>query len=321
MDDYFTECDARRITYPCPHDNSMQPAVIHIADGNQPRPLVVALHTWSAGCEQTCKSYAAYAASANWNMIFPDFRGANWNCKAMGSDYAVFDIAAAVAFMKATSNVDNDRIYLTGGSGGGYGTLLFAGRLPSLWAAASAWCPISDIAAWHCQCFNTRFAGYAKHIEMALGGDPDSSRELLAEANRRSALPYLPAAANIPMDIASGLHDGHTGSVPISQALNAFNVLAAPQDRVPEADIAYMVANEAVPPGYPEPSVDPAYPSACFIHFRRVSRNVRITIFEGGHSLLNETAMLWLSHQRKGQPPFWNVGDATNAAEAVELAK
>ena len=62
-------------------------------------------------------------------------------------------------------------IYIIGGSGGGHAALLLAARYPELWTAVSAWCPISDIAAWHKQC-QDRALRYAKDIEQICGGDP-----------------------------------------------------------------------------------------------------------------------------------------------------
>ena len=37
----------KEITYPCKFDGSQQPAMFYQAKGPGPRPLLVALHTWS----------------------------------------------------------------------------------------------------------------------------------------------------------------------------------------------------------------------------------------------------------------------------------
>ena len=57
--------------------------------------------------------------------------------------------AAFVDFAKKKTRIDKKRILLVGTSGGGYMSLLMAGRAPNLWAGVSAWVPISDLAAWH----------------------------------------------------------------------------------------------------------------------------------------------------------------------------
>ena len=46
------------ITYPCKIDNSMQPAMFYQAVSPEPRPLLVALHTWSFDHSHGFKNYA-----------------------------------------------------------------------------------------------------------------------------------------------------------------------------------------------------------------------------------------------------------------------
>ncbi len=71
--------------------------------------------------------------------------------------------------MRKTLAIDPQRIYLVGVSGGGHMALLMAGRAPEVWAGVSAWCGISDLAAWHRQ---TKAAGlsYWQSLEKACGG-------------------------------------------------------------------------------------------------------------------------------------------------------
>ncbi len=308
------------IKYPCKFDNSMQPAFIQKADSSKPRPLVVALHTWSYTYKGTNPEYERLASLYNWNMIYPDFRGPNWTPEACGSDYVVSDLEDAVAFMKAECNIDDSRIYLTGGSGGGHCTLLLAGRRPDLWTAVSAWCPISDIAAWHRQCLGTSPKGYAEHIEKACGGNPQNDKTAAFEARLRSPNTWLPNAYSLPVDINTGIHDGHTGSVPVSQSLESFNILAKPEDRISMADIDSIVATEKVPEALAFHGEDPSY--GVKIHLRRQSNNVRMTLFEGGHNAFIGAAFDWLSRQRRGAAPDWDAGKPESAiADNMELTK
>ena len=57
------------ITYPCKFDDSFQPAMFRRASAPGPRPLVVALHTWSYTFEQDCTAYAQFCLENNWNFI------------------------------------------------------------------------------------------------------------------------------------------------------------------------------------------------------------------------------------------------------------
>ena len=202
-------------------DETLQPALFMPATGDEPRPLVVALHTWSADLTQSWEHFRARCEQRNWHCIYPLFRGPNWNRKACGSDLVVSDIESAVEYVKNTCKVDESRIYLIGGSGGGHASLLMAGRTPQIWAAVSAWCPISDIAKWHAECKNAGL-NYYEHIETACDGDPQTSSSAAAQAKRRSPLTYLASAAGKTIvDIGTGIHDGHRGSVPVGHALRA----------------------------------------------------------------------------------------------------
>ena len=109
----------QKIEYPCKIDASMQPAVVRFATGDEARPLLVALHTWSCDENADSKWYEECSAKYNWNMIFPRFRGPNSTPEACCSEYVVSDLEDAVSYMKLVSNVDLDKVYLTGGSGGG----------------------------------------------------------------------------------------------------------------------------------------------------------------------------------------------------------
>ena len=311
----------KTIDYHCSWDNSLQKAQCFIAAGNEPRPLLVALHTWSFTYEQDCASYAQYCIKNNWNFIFPDFRGPNWTPEACGSDAVVEDIADAVAYMKQAAIVDNDRVYLMGGSGGGHASLLLAARRPELWTAVSAWCAISDIALWHDQCEKSGY-GYSEHIRKACGGNPVQNAAAKAEAEHRSPVTFLGNASRCLLDISTGIHDGHTfngisGSVPVSHTLNAFNILAKPEDKLPAEDIDYIVAAQQFPAHYAPPVEDPSF-GKNVIYFRRQSNLARVTIFEGGHNCLYGPGLDWLSRQNRKNAPDWREGEAQNT-DAVQL--
>lgn len=312
--------DVKEILYPCKIDQSMQEAQFFQAAGSEPRPLVVCLHTWSGDhCQETYHRFAELAQLKNWHMIFPEFRGPNWQPEGCGSELVVSDLEDAVVYMKNTVPVDPARVYLTGGSGGGHCSLLMAGRRPDLWTAVSAWCPISDIVLWHTQS-RARKNAYADHIGSACGGDPAESAKALLEARKRSPLSWLVNAAGIvPVDISTGIHDGHRGSVPVGQAIRAYNILAAEQDRISEPDIAFIEEKEQIPSHLGVPEQDPAFGHK--IHLRRQSRSVRLTLFEGGHDMQPEAAFEWLERQAADRQPDWSAGEPFTAFGESSLDK
>ena len=310
----------REISYLSKIDNTMQPAMFSPASGDEPRPLIVALHTWSFDHKQDSDNYFSRSMKRNWHCIFPKFRGPNWLPEACGSDFVVSDIESAVDYVKANYPVDESRIYLAGGSGGGHASLLLAARRPELWTAVSSWCPISDLVKWHNFSFHAGAAGYAKDIREACSGNPEESVEAFNEAKRRSPVTYLASAAGkVVVDVGTGIHDGHTGSVPVAHTLEAFNLLAAPEDRISPEDIVYMVKEEAVPEHLKFEGVDPGYGENKVL-FRRKSGIVRVTIFEGGHDLLPGPAFGFLEQQVRGSEPVWNSGNGEDST-AGELGK
>ncbi len=281
-------------------DGSSQPAAFYHSGTAGAKPLLVALHTWSYDFDQEMSiPYAAWCKAHDWILVAPSFRGPNHGPEATGSELAVQDVLDAVTAAEARAPVDATRLYLVGVSGGGHMALLMAGRAPERWTAVSAWAPIADLAAWHAEC---RAAGrpYARDLERSCGGAPGDSPAVDAQYRARSPLTHLHRGIRTPIDINAGILDGHTGSVPVSHALHAYNALAAPADRISEADTAYFVEHAAVPPSLRGDFNDPLYGEKRVL-FRRQSGSVRITLFDGGHDIVYEAALNWLANDPEGR--------------------
>jgi pimeloyl-ACP methyl ester carboxylesterase len=314
-------------------DATDQPALTWSPDTTEPQPLLVALHTWGGGYTQTSNgtTYAQWCMDRGWHFIFPHFRGPNLSPEAMGSDLAVQDIVDAVEHMKKTRPIDTDRIYVIGASGGGHMAMLLAGRHPDIWAGVSAWCGISDIAAWHAEHVRDgKPDTYGKNIEASLGGPPVG--DALAEAVKRSPLTYLAQAKGVPLDLNHGLHDGRQGSVPFRHTLLAFNEVA--ETRLDKAEILHYYETLQRPATWSAPEPDPLYVARLLpgskrpgwvpgspdtpllkeaisvpkpVVFRQVSGHARVTLFDGGHEILYTPGLNWLAAQKKGQPPVWKL--------------
>ena len=222
--------EIQEIKYRSASDDTDQPALHFAPSTKEARPLLVGLHSWSSDYRQANTSYGKWAVNHDWHFIHPNFRGRNRTPSSMGSELAVQDILSAVSWARQQGNVDPNRIYVIGASGGGYASLLMAGRAPELWAGVSAWVPISDLVKWHAETA-ARKLRYAGEIEAALGGHkPVPGTPAHADALKRSAITYMARARGVNLDINAGITDGHNGSVPISHSLEAFNALAAPRD-------------------------------------------------------------------------------------------
>lgn len=267
-----------------------------------PAPLLVALHTWSSDFKQsTGGDYLKECQKRGWVMIHPDFRGPNRRPEACASELAVQDVLDAVAYAKAHARVDERRIYVVGASGGGYMALVMAHRTPKLWDGVSSWVPISDLAAWHRECSQAKPPrGYYRDVEKVCGGPPSAATE--AEYRNRSPLFYLSAAKGVTLDVNAGIHDGHTGSVPISHTLRAFNVLAeangCTDKTLAESDIAAMTSTRKVPESLAaERDAEPGRKHK--VLFIRMAGPARVVIFEGGHQIDVPAALNWLAQRRK----------------------
>ena len=301
--------EVKTVVYRTSIDASQQPMLMYTAKAKEKRPLLVGLHTWSGGYKQAGGEavYARWCMEKDWHFIHPDFRGPNWTPQACGSEMAVQDILDAVTFMQENYSVDADRIYLVGASGGGYASLLMAGRAPELWAGVSAWVPINDLKIWWEQCDGK--LGYAEHIEKVVGGKPDQNQKAAEECVTRSAVTYLDKAAGVNLDINAGVTDGHKGgSVPFSHSLYAFNQVVSEKDRIDPTLIEAFYEVQALPEGLEMAQADSLYGEKQPI-FRKVSKNTRVTIFNGKHEIIHTAALNWLAQQRRGKTANWDVVD------------
>jgi dipeptidyl aminopeptidase/acylaminoacyl peptidase len=150
----------------------VQSALFWEAAGQEERPLLVALHSWSGDYRQTTGiAYATRCMERRWHFLHPNFRGVNRSPAATCSDLAVTDVLDAVEFARHHARVDSRRIYLVGVSGGGMAALQMVAKAPALWAGVSAWVPISDLVAWHAET-KARNLHYTQQIEVSCGGPP-----------------------------------------------------------------------------------------------------------------------------------------------------
>lgn len=255
-------------------------------------PVLVSLHSWSATLEQRHDELQRLAHDRGWYFLQPNFRGINQTPEACGSRLAQQDILDAVDWALANYPIDAARVYLSGNSGGGHMTMLMAARYPDRWAAASAWVGISDLTAWHEKHADGK---YGAMLRKCVGGRPGTSDAIAKELHDRSPIHFLYQVGELPLDISAGIHDGHTGSVPIDHSLNAFNAIARGlgQQLISPDEIKQLLRKdgrlESPQPG--DELYDPMLGRQ--VYLRRSAGNSRVTIFEGGHEGIARAAMSW----------------------------
>ena len=267
----------------------------------QPTPIFVSLHTWSADGSQDRSAWLEQAVRRNWVYLKPNFRGRNDHPEACGSPLARQDILDALDWALSEFQIDRERVYIGGVSGGGHMTLQMAAHHPDRFSAATAWCGPTDLAAWYR--FHTRGGKpgkYAQMIAACCGGPPGASSEVDAQYKARSPVFHLANAIELPLDINAGVKDGITGSVPIQHSFQAYNTIAVANGDPP---VHKSTVDELWKLGRidgPDPiffAEDPVYGRE--IVFRQTTGNARITIFEGTHEALTPAAFAWLEQQRR----------------------
>ena len=262
----------------------------------QPAPLLVVVHSWSAGYLQNANiPFGVWAQRSGWAMIAPDFRGVNDRPEATGSDLAVQDVIDAVDYAIDQGGVDHNRVFIVGYSGGGMASLLLAGRHPDRFAGAVSFVPVYDLIDWY-DYVRTNLPGraYTRQITASCGGDPSVPGDAQQSCRHRSPEAHLSGAgdAGMPVYIAHGLDDQ---VVPPSYAARAFNQLAQPGDRLDDETVRGLRQNRL--PGNLRGSVtgetffgdeDPE------VFFARSSGPVTLVLFDGGHDMVYNPGLAFL---------------------------
>ncbi len=286
------------VVVPSSADGSGQHAILFRAPAPG-RPLLVSLHTWSAGYLQR-DPRAAEAVSRGWNYIHPDFRGYNNRFEAMGGPPVVSDIQDAVLYAIQETGADSENVHILGASGGGHAALLAFMKLPYPARSFSAWVPISDIEAWFLES-RGRSARYADDILAALGCTEAAFDS--AEAARRSPLlmPFPAHRDGAELFIYTGIHDGYTGSVPTSQSMLMYNRLVG-EMKYGTTDPDSLFAKAAADPDLVAPAAFAAVLARRTdsratasaprlgdraVHLARDFQNIHLRVFEGGHQQLD----------------------------------
>lgn len=289
------------------------------AADQQPTALFVFLHSWSGDYKQDNSKWLKHAVQNGWIFLHPNFRGANLSPRACGSKWARQDVLDAMDWATEEFQVDRRRIYLCGVSGGGHMALLMAGHHPDRFSALSAWVGISDVADWYrFHLKDGKPQRYAQMILKCFGQPPGTSDAVDADYQDRSPLFHLHRTGDLPIDIYAGVNDGHTGSVPVSHSLKAFN-------RIASARQAAVVTDEEMEQLWTQrklsnPQASDRATDATLgreIHLRRTAGPARVTIFDGGHESIPPAAIEWLKQHCRPTAEAATTGSSADAARAA----
>lgn len=305
------ECQKVEVTSSA--DQSQQPSYFFKSKGDQPCPLIISLHTWSGNYTQK-DSLSWMCIQNNFNYIHPNFRGPNNKPKACGSPFVVPDIDDAIDYAIQHGNVDTTNMHIVGVSGGGYATLLCYMKTRHHIQSFSAWASISNIEYWYYESVG-RKSKYARDIAEATTGKQfkgDHYKFNEAEARKRSPMfMNTPVAQreNSKLFIYTGIHDGYTGSVPITQSLRFFNKVVHDFD---PNDHETLISTDEMLRLVERQNTDflnPAKTHHGDILFRRQYKDkVQVNVFEGTHEMLIDQALFPLKAQK-----VLAIGDSNGA--------
>lgn len=134
-------------------DGSFEPSLFFAAKGEEKRPLLVGLHTWSNNRFNQINNLLPLAEKHNFNLLLPEFRGPNTVNNPRGqeaccSDLAITDVYDAINYACANHKVDSENVFVIGLSGGGQMALMFGAKYPQVAKSIAAFCPVCDLDDW-----------------------------------------------------------------------------------------------------------------------------------------------------------------------------
>lgn len=284
----------QKVGIPSSVDGKIQNAYLYSSKSKTPKPLIISLHTWSGNYTQR-DPLTKEILARDWNYIHPDFRGANKTAEAMGSPLVISDIEDAIQFALKNTNSDPKEVHIIGVSGGGLATLIAYMNVHYPIKTFSAWAPISDLETWYWESVG-RKQKYADDIFKAVSTDSVfNSKEAIKRSPLLQKYPQE-LRKNAKLFIYEGIHDGYTGSVPITHSINMYNRLvgeikygitdldqissksASDSDLVSDKEIINLITKRFNPNYKKDEKLFDRN-----IYLSRKFDNIQLTIFEGGH--------------------------------------
>jgi poly(3-hydroxybutyrate) depolymerase len=281
----------QHITVTSTLDRSAQDAVLVVPSHiSEPRSVVVYLHGWSVTDTDRRPDAESEAEKRGWFLLIPNIRGPYDHPEACGSRYVQQDILDSIEWIKNEYAVDSKHVYLLGFSGGGFVAMLMASLYPQVFAAVSEWSGIVDLTTWYTK--EHPADRYAQAMNKCFGGSPAESPEMRAAYLERSPISHLHPGLNVPVDLNAQKDD------PIVSVQNSIRAFRALEPGLLTEDDASSFMRGAPPPELPYVRKDP--PTGRLIYLRREAHDVRLTIREGGHEMLEKAAFDWFDQfQRK----------------------
>ena len=262
-----------------------QKAIIYTSTKSTPQPLIISLHTWSGNYLQD-DPIAKEVLNKDWHYIHPNFQGKNDKPDAALSQKVIGDLDNAITYMKQNHNYS--KIIIIGVSGGGYTALGYLQRTNLKIDVVSSWSPVTDLVKWYYESKARKYS-YYKHIELITQSKENILDKEKAKMRSPIHMNVSDKLKHTKINIYAGIHDGYTGSIPISHSLLYYNKLLnnlyPDQKQIPLTKILNLVTSRSSIHKLSKKIQNRS------IHFQHAYKNLSITIFEGGHELLEKHAV------------------------------
>ncbi len=273
--------------------------------------MVISLHTWGGDYLQK-DTLINMCIERDFNYIHPDFRGPNNRPQACGSELVIRDIDDAIDWALENTKTDPADIHVVGVSGGAFATVLTYLKSRHPIRSFSAYAGLYDLVDWYYESLG-RKSRYATDIARVTSGTPD--RPDLEEARKRSPF-YMEKPvtdrSRSKLNLYCGIHDGYTGSVPVSHTLKMYNKLVKSFD--PRA-ITSLVPEEYVHTMVRERTLPGAGEQGDFMGRKVIYKNhyqdkLKLIVFEGGHEMPPGDALAHIPSRT-----ILAIGDSNGAVE------
>ena len=250
--------------------------------------LVVSLPTWSGSYAQP-DPLLEQCRRHGWAYLRPNVRAPNNSSRACLGPLVLKDLDDALDHVGREFGASSQRV-LVGESGGGYTALGAWLRGRTRFDRVIVWNPIADLEPWFAHTRQRYPKIAADLIACTSGGAAVASNE----ARRRSPLHWIESSATgprAPLEIYAGLHDGHQGSVPLSQSLAFFNAIGRLHEQRGHCEIGPALLARLVRADR-SLSVAGAAVAGRAVHYIAVCSEALLTVFDGAHEhLTGHTAL------------------------------
>jgi predicted esterase len=183
-------------------------------------PLLIGLHGKGTDADDIRDFLAGEAEERGWLLAAPEMHGSfyiNTGSNAYAWLGAQHDIIDTIQYMTDNYNVDLSRIYLAGESMGAQTSTMVAAKYPDIFAAVTAWKPLTNLAIW----YDERIA-IPLEVDTIVNETGGIPTVVLFEYERRSPLEIPQNSRLVPIKM---WHDEDDRLVPIHHSQDLRNVI------------------------------------------------------------------------------------------------